>query len=273
MFLRTIRKHQFTSIPSLLMVNSFFSTLRSDKCLPNIKLQNTDDTETKQLGTLKHSSLQQYVETTRALDPSQIWGTTIAPPDPDLPVNTSEVNLVDPSHSNQVLPSLDTGENRIVHIRQEQASVSQSPLRGEKKWIISLQDEGETSQCWGNPLMGWVSSSDSCASNLSSQMRFKNASDAVYFAKKRGWEYIVEEPMIRKVRDDNAAYQDNFLPQDIAVKVRRENIKCGHWHRELAGTSHYFRPLTYHGIGTVNQHGPDSEQDIVPHVQGYSSVK
>jgi len=219
------------------------------------------------------SSVQKYVEITREMDPTMAWGTMIAPEDPDLPEDPSEIAATDPTHLEQDPASLATGEPRIVHIKQQQARVSQAPTNLEKQWVISFQDEGELSQCWDNPLMGWVSSSDPMANNMRLQMAFRNASDAVYFAKKRGWNYVVEKPIMRQGRSDDAQYQDNFLPQAIASKVRREKKKCDHWHRDEASTSHYFRPLKYHGNGTVVQHGPNGEDDIAPHVEGIYKMR
>jgi len=218
------------------------------------------------------SSVQKYVEATRELDPTMVWGTTVAPPDPDLPEDVSEIAALDPSHANQDPLTL-RGEKRVVHIKQEQAKVNQGSKNPEKQWIISFGDEGETGQCWDNSLMGWVSSADTMSSNMGLQMSFRNAADAVYFAKKRGWEFIVDKPIMRKGRDDDAQYQDNFLPQAVAGRVRREKKSCDQWSRSEAGSSHYFRPLKYHGIGTVPQHGPNGEDDIAPHTDGYYKMR
>jgi len=201
-----------------------------------------------------------------------VWGTTVAPPDPELPEDPSEIAALDPSQSLQDPLGLD-GNKRVVHIRQETARVSQAPTNIEKQWVISFQDEGEVGQCWDNPLMGWVSSSDPMANNMRLQMHFRNASDAVYFAKKRGWEYVVEEPIRRKGRSDDAQYQDNFLSQAVARRVRTEKKKCDEWYRPEAGTSHYFRPLKYHGDGTVVQHGPNGDAPIAEHVPGYYKIR
>lgn len=242
------------------------------KFLTTLGSQNNSKTKTEDIK--EKSFVPQYIETTRHnIDPTMVWGTEISLPDPELPKNESEISTLDPSHSNQVMSSLVKGDKRLVHIKQIQAQVSQSPLTVEQHWVISFQDEGETAQCWENPLMGWVSSSDPISTNLRSQMIFNNASEAVYFAKKCGFDFIVEEPMHRKIRSDDASYQDNFLPQDIAEKVKRENTKCDHWCRKLAGTSHYFRPLTYHGNRTVCQHGPDGNKEIDSHVKGYFTLK
>jgi len=218
------------------------------------------------------SEVQKYVEESREIDPTMVWGTTVARPPPDLPENISEIATLDPAHSNQDPPGLGTGEKRLVHITQEHARVTQSPLHGEQQWIISFQDEGELGQAWDNPLMGWVSSADPMG-NMRLQMHFRNAADATYFAKKRGWDFIVDEPIVRKGRDDDAQYQDCFLPQMTTTKLRLEKMKCDMWSRTEAGTSHYFRPLKYHGKGLVPQHGPNGKQKIEPDVDGYFKIR
>ena len=218
------------------------------------------------------SSVQKYVEESRALDPTMVWGTTVALPPPKLPDDPSEVAALDPGHMNQDPLTL-RGEKRIVHIKQEVAKSSQAPTNIEKTWVISFEDEGEHSQCWDNPLMGWVSSSDTMSSNMRLQMGFKNAEEAVYFAKKRGWTYAVEHPIIRKGRSDDAQYQDNFLSQAVAGRVRREKKKCDQWSRDESGTSHYTRPLKYHGDGMVPQYGPNGDADVAAHVPGHYKMR
>jgi hypothetical protein len=263
----TTQRHFIATLPS----KSLFST-SNDVQLAQIKAEE-ENNQARQALENEKSHVQKYVEKTRDLDPTMIWGTTIALPDPELPEDPSEVAALDPTHTNQDPMSLTTGEPRIVHIRQEQARTSQAPTNIEQQWIISFQDEGEVGQCWDNPLMGWVSSSDPMANNMRLQMPFRSAAEAVYFAKKRGWDYVVEKPMFRRGRSDDAQYQDNFLPQSVAARVRREKKKCDQWFREAAGTSHYFRPLKYHGDGTVIQHGPNGNQKIAPHTEGYYKLR
>jgi hypothetical protein len=218
------------------------------------------------------SSVQKYVESTRELDPTMVWGTTVAPPPPSLPSDPSEIAALDPSHALQDPLTL-RGETRVVTIRQEKMKISQAPSNPEHTWLISFQDEGETGQCWDNSLMGWVSSSDPMASNMALQMSFRNAQDAVYFAKKRGWDYVVEKPIMRKGRSDDAQYQDNFLSQAVSRRVRAEKKSCDEWSRTEAGTSHYFRPLKYHGDGTVVQHGPNGGAEIAKAPKGYYKLR
>lgn len=218
------------------------------------------------------SSVQRYVEKSRSLDPTMVWGTTVAPPDPELPADPSEVAALDPAHMDQDPLTL-SGAKRTVHIRQQHSKTVQAPTNVEKTWIISFADEGESSQCWDNSLMGWTSSADPMANNIRLQMGFKNAQDAVYFAKKRGWDFVVEEPIVRKGRSDDAQYQDNFLSQAVAARVRREKKKCDEWFRSEACTSHYTRPLKYHGDGEVIQHGPNGDAAVAPHVQGIYKMR
>ncbi len=261
----TVRQLRLTSLSSAATARHF------SKSLTQVEIASENDKAREALEAQK-SSVQKYVEQSRSLDPTMVWGTTVAPPDPELPEDVSEVAALDPSHMDQDPVTL-RGEKRIVHIRQEVAKSSQSPTNVEKTWLISFEDEGEIGQCWDNPLMGWVSSADPMSSNMRLQMGFRNAADAVYFAKKRGWEYVVEAPIVRKGRSDDAQYQDNFLSQAVAGRIRREKKKCDQWYRDESGTSHYTRPLKYHGDGTVPQYGPNGDAEIAPHVPGYYKVR
>lgn len=59
---------------------------------------------------------------------------------------------------------------------------------------------------WENPLMGWQSSADFMQGT---HMNFKTKEDAVKFAEKQGYEYIVQDPNKRKIYPK--AYANNFL--------------------------------------------------------------
>jgi hypothetical protein len=163
------------------------------------------------------------------------------------------------------------GTERTVIIRQDKKSMRQAPMNPEKKWRIAFYEDGKITEKWTNSLMGWTSNADpyQCAPPLV----FPNAADAVYFAKKRGWKFIVKQPITRYMRRDDAQYQDNFLPQAVASRVQKEGTSCDHWKRDLAGASHYFRPLKYHGDGEVRQHGPNTEATTLPAVEGYYKLR
>uniref|UniRef100_A0A7S3LCR8 NADH dehydrogenase [ubiquinone] iron-sulfur protein 4, mitochondrial n=1 Tax=Amphora coffeiformis TaxID=265554 RepID=A0A7S3LCR8_9STRA len=204
-------------------------------------------------------------------NPHQIMGPTGETwlPAPVLPEDPKEIAALDPADE-RFRTKLD-GSERTVVIRQGIKSARQAPLNPENTWHICFYEDGMISQKWVNPLMGWQSTSDPYAS--SPPLTFPNASDAVYFAKKRGWNYVVKKPITRVLRDDDVQYQDNFLPQAIATKVQMEGTACDHWKRSNAGTSHYFRPLKYHGDGTVGQHGPNGDAKIAPHVEAYYKLR
>lgn len=262
----TTRLHQRTVARATLSQSSPFSTkaLQEEVAAENNAAREALEAE--------KSSVQKYVESTRDLDPTMVWGTTVAPPPPSLPEDPSEVAALDPSHAMQDPLNL-RGERRVVTVRQEKKKTSQAPSNHEHTWIISFQEDGEPGQCWDNSLMGWVSSSDTMASNMKLQMTFRNAADAVYFAKKRGWDYVVEKPIMRKGRSDDAQYQDNFLSQAVSRRIRAEKKSCDQWSRTEAGTSHYFRPLKYHGDGTVVQHGPNGGAEIAKAPEGYYKLR
>ena len=105
------------------------------------------------------------------------------------------------------------------------------------------------------------------------QMSFDTAQDAKYFCEKRGWKFIIDQPILRKGRDDEAQYQDVFLPQIVTNKMKRDGHKCDHWFRDAAGASHYFRPLKYHGDGVVRQHGPNREQASEKDAMSYYKLR
>lgn len=190
-------------------------------------------------------------------------------PAPVLPDDPKEIAALDPADERH-RTKMD-GTERTVIIRQDKKSSRQAPLNPESVWRINFYEDGIITQKWVNPLMGWQSNSDPY--QLAPPLMFPNASDAVYFAKKRGWNYIVKKPITRVMRDDDTQYQDNFLPQAIATKVQLEGATCDQWKRSNAGTSHYIRPLNYHGDSTVGQYGPTPDAKIAPHVEGYYKMR
>lgn len=225
---------------------------------------NIDDSE--------KNSVQLHVEKMREEDPLAVWTSGEVIPDPTLPENPAEIATLDAiSHTDP--KNWIHGEKRTVRITQMRKNFSQQPSTIEEQWLISFEHDGASGETWENPLMGWVSGADPLASNMLMQMKFKSAKEAVYFAKNRGWAYEVDEPIMRRPRSDGAQYQDNFLPQDIALKVRQEKHKCAVWERQESGCSHYFRPLKYHGDGTVPQYGPNGTAKIAKDVEGMYKMR
>ena len=78
----------------------------------------------------------------------------------------------------------------------------QSGLGKSDKWIIRF----ETKNTGINPLMGWVSSSDT---NSALNLEFSSKELAVEYAKKNKIDFEIIEPQKRKVV--KKSYADNFL--------------------------------------------------------------
>lgn len=203
-------------------------------------------------------------------DRNMVWGKSGEfMPAPVLPEDPKEVAALDAAQD--VALQRADGSDRIVVIRQQKKSTRQAPLNPEASWRIYFYEDGGISEKWTNSLMGWTSNADPY--QFGNPLTFNNAAEAVYFAKKRGWKYIVKAPILRRLRDDDAQYQDNFLPQATAMRVKMEGTTCAEWERSKAGTSNYFRPLKYHGDGLVPQHGPNGTAKIAPHVEGYYKLR
>lgn len=190
-------------------------------------------------------------------------------PAPILPDDPTEIAALDPA-DRRFRTKID-GTSRVVIIRQMEKSSRMSPLNPEAVWRLYFDEDGTSSERWTNSLMGWTSNADPY--QVSPPITFENAMEAVYFVKKRGWKYVVKHPILRYARRDNAQYQDNFLPQAIASRLQREGTGCDEWRRARAGTSHYFRPLNYHGSGVVPQHGPHGTAATAPHVESCSKLR
>lgn len=209
-----------------------------------------------------------YARKMRDIDNKLVFTSSLVPDAPvKLPDDPSELTALDPAHSTWDEGNDDGSGKRIVHIRQLRKRYSQAPLTPELTWTISFEDEGENATKWSNSLMGWKSGADPMH-NMTLQMKFDNALQAVNFAKQRGWNYVVDPPRFRRSRHDGATYQDNFLPKLVAEKVVRQGVKCDHFYRTKAGASHYFRPLKFHGDGIVRQHGAAREANVAPDVEG-----
>lgn len=207
------------------------------------------------------------------LDRHMIWGRgDDALPAPVLPDKPEEIAALDPASKGNIAASTKMdGSARTVIIRQQKKSTRQAPLNPEQSWQIFFYEDGIITEKWTNSLMGWTSNADPY--QFAPPLTFSNAQEAVYFAKKRGWKFIVKPPILRPIRSDDAQYQDNFLPQAVAKRVKMEGASCAEWERKAAGASHYFRPLKYHGNGTVPQHGPNGNAKVAPPVEGYYKIR
>ena len=68
------------------------------------------------------------------------------------------------------------------------------------------------------------------------------------------------------------ALQDTIC-QALEQLDGKSRFQEDHWKRAEASTSHYFRPLKYHGHGVVDQHGPNGGAKIEAHVEGQYKMR
>ncbi len=91
-----------------------------------------------------------------------------------------------------------------VRIHQPIKSAMQSGRAGTEEWRIDPEPHTPRTP---EPLMGWVSADDTLG-ELTGRLRFRSPEEAVSFARRKGWDYVIEEPAERRVRPRN--YLDNF---------------------------------------------------------------
>jgi hypothetical protein len=72
---------------------------------------------------------------------------------------------------------------------------------------------------WANPLMGWVSSSDTHQA-LTMHNKFESVDAAVAFAERNGWRYEVARPFSRVPGRGDSVYAYNFVPVTVQVRAR-----------------------------------------------------
>ena len=89
-----------------------------------------------------------------------------------------------------------------VRIFQPPKPATQSGRATTKRWVLEFEPESARQV---EPLMGWTSSSD-----MKSQLRlwFHSKEEALAYAKRHGYMYLLEEPVEAPVR--KKAYADNF---------------------------------------------------------------
>ncbi|KAK9721886.1 ndufs4 NADH dehydrogenase Fe-S protein subunit [Basidiobolus ranarum] len=95
-------------------------------------------------------------------------------------------------------------KERTVRIYRPAKTAMQSGLQQTRSWKLDFEIINTGAQ-WENPLMGWASSADPVQAL---RMRFPEKEDAIRFAEKQGWNYVVEEPKTRKFH--KKMYADNY---------------------------------------------------------------
>uniref|UniRef100_A0A0K0FY46 NADH dehydrogenase [ubiquinone] iron-sulfur protein 4, mitochondrial n=1 Tax=Strongyloides venezuelensis TaxID=75913 RepID=A0A0K0FY46_STRVS len=94
-------------------------------------------------------------------------------------------------------------EARTARIFKPAREATQTAWGNTKVWKIELDNR----ERWENPLMGWSGTADPL-SNISMNLDFATADDAIAFCKKNRWTYEVETPQERKIIPKN--YGQNF---------------------------------------------------------------
>ena len=89
-----------------------------------------------------------------------------------------------------------------VRIYKPAKSAMQSGRSRTRQWVVEFESEGSRTI---DPLMGWVSSSDT---QTQVRLEFDSRDEAVAYAEKKGLSYSVQEPEVRHFQPKN--YAENF---------------------------------------------------------------
>jgi len=178
-------------------------------------------------------------ENNRSVTPDHVYDV----PDglgPGLPEDPREVTTLDGQ------PALQRA--RTVVISQKAQSAMTSVGHKSKAWVLHWKVE----ERWSNPLMGWTSTADPL-SNL--ELKFETPDQAVDFATKNGWNYELHDPIEHRTAFGETKYAHNFLAKLAEYEVKVHGKKVTRFDFAKPNSSHYFRPLTYHGDAECRQHG------------------
>jgi hypothetical protein len=91
-----------------------------------------------------------------------------------------------------------------VRIFRPAKSAMQSGRAGTAEWLV---EPALATPRTPEPLMGWVSANDTL-SEMQGRLRFHTPEEAVSFARRKGWDFVLEAPAERHIPPRN--YLDNF---------------------------------------------------------------
>ncbi|TKR93661.1 hypothetical protein L596_008074 [Steinernema carpocapsae] len=94
-------------------------------------------------------------------------------------------------------------EARTARIFKPAREATQTAWNNTNVWKIELDNQKR----WENPLMGWSSNADPL-SNISMNLDFASAEEAIAFCEKNRWQYEVEQPKQRQIKQKS--YGANF---------------------------------------------------------------
>ncbi|CED82242.1 NADH:ubiquinone oxidoreductase, NDUFS4/18 kDa subunit [Phaffia rhodozyma] len=108
--------------------------------------------------------------------------------------------------------------HRSVRIYKPTKTTMQSGRAGFNHWRIDF-DTLQGSGRWINPLMGWASSADYMQGMT---LKFKTEEEAVLFAEKQGWDYVVSKPNVQPFKPK--AYAENYVHSPGKLRLARTNL-------------------------------------------------
>ncbi|KAL7420887.1 ndufs4 NADH dehydrogenase Fe-S protein subunit [Cryptotrichosporon argae] len=107
--------------------------------------------------------------------------------------------------------------NRPVRIFKPTKSTMQSAKGKTKVWKMDwdvLPGAGR----WTNPLIGWASSADYMQGTA---LQFRTKEEAIAFAERQGWEYMIEQPKPARIPPKN--YANNYV--HVPGRLRTHHTK------------------------------------------------
>ncbi|KAI8899678.1 ETC complex I subunit conserved region-domain-containing protein [Globomyces pollinis-pini] len=122
-----------------------------------------------------------------------------------LPTESSQSNVLEADITSGVPLEVSA---RTVRIYRPAKTAMQSGLAGMKNWKIDF----DVQQRWGNELMGWSSSADALQAL---RVQFNTKEDAIAFAQKQGYNYVVEEPKETKFKVRSYAANFKYNPKKL----------------------------------------------------------
>ncbi len=90
-----------------------------------------------------------------------------------------------------------------VRIYRPAKTATQSGRAKTRRWVLEYTPRGRRQV---DSLMGWTGSDDT---TQQVRLGFASKDEAVAYAKRRGLDYVVEEPQTRRIRPKS--YADNFI--------------------------------------------------------------
>ena len=90
----------------------------------------------------------------------------------------------------------------LVRISQPARNAMQSGKGNTKQWVLQFADPVKRT---ADPLMGWTATS---TTHQQVTLRFDTKEEAIAYAQREGYAYVVEEPKPRRLQ--SRAYADNF---------------------------------------------------------------